>query len=214
MILLSSIVSFYYFRRILKSHRILIKYTLVTLLVLAEITFHVWYVVYDKWQFIHHLPFQLCSVSLYLCALMLLTNSYKIFEVAYFVSMTGALLAMITPELFLGFPHFRFFHFFIAHSVIIYSCLYMVLIENFTPSITSIFKSMLALNIIALPIFLFNKMVGSNYMFLLHKPSNPSPIDFLGPYPWYILSLEFVAFTLFLVLYLPFHIKKRNKKVD
>jgi uncharacterized membrane protein YwaF len=45
---------------------------------------------------------------------------------------------------------------------------------------------------------------GGNYMFLARKPDTPSLLDYLGTYPWYLLSLDGVAVVFFLLLYLPF----------
>lgn len=55
-----------------------------------------------------------------------------------------------------------------------------------------------------------------NYMFLKAKPVNGSLLDILGPYPWYIISLEVVAFVIFVVLWLVFkdwRIMRQNSKI-
>ncbi|MGD6803659.1 TIGR02206 family membrane protein [Rossellomorea aquimaris] len=207
-------VLFYLARdRIIAHGRQLIRYLLIALLIFGEVSFQYWYFINDRWDTAINLPFQLCSLSLYLCTFMLLTRSYRIFEISFFVSMTGAFVAILTPELFYGFPHFRYFQFFIAHIAIILSCLYMVWIEGCRATYSSVLKSLAALNIIAFFVFLINIAIDANYMFLLHKPVNASPIDLLGPYPWYILSLEAVAFILFSLLYLPFHLSKKKEMV-
>ena len=41
-------------------------------------------------------------------------------------------------------------------------------------------------------------------MFLRAKPVTGSALDLLGPWPWYILSVEGMGLALFLLLYLPF----------
>jgi hypothetical integral membrane protein (TIGR02206 family) len=56
-------------------------------------------------------------------------------------------------------------------------------------------------------IFFVNQAIGSNYLFVAHKPTTPTLIDLLAPWPWYILQLEVIALALCLVLYLPFAIK-------
>ncbi|MGP4039219.1 YwaF family protein [Gracilibacillus sp. D59] len=202
----------YIFREsITRKYKRFFKYTLVAFLVIGEASFHFWYLLHDRWDVMINLPFQLCSISLYLCTIMLLTRNYKVFEVSFFVSMIGAFVALVTPELFFGFPHMRFFQFFIAHIAIILSCFYMVWIEEYTPTLGSVIRAFIVLNIMAGCVFIVNKIIGSNYMFLAEKPSNASPIDFLGPYPWYILSLEVIALILFMLLYLAFKIQKRNK---
>ena len=54
---------------------------------------------------------------------------------------------------------------------------------------------------------LFNLLVGGNYLFICHKPPTPSLIDALGPWPWYVLSLEGVGLAFFFIYYLPFGIR-------
>jgi uncharacterized membrane protein YwaF len=41
-------------------------------------------------------------------------------------------------------------------------------------------------------------------MFLFAKPQPETLLTILGPWPWYIVACEGVAFVLFLLLYLPF----------
>ncbi|UOQ84034.1 YwaF family protein [Gracilibacillus salinarum] len=192
---------FIFKERIRETYKRPFKYTLIVLLILGELSFHLWYLVHDRWDIQLNLPLQLCSISLYLCTIMLLTKNYKVFEVSFFVSMTGAFIAIITPELFFGFPHMRFFQFFIVHITIVIACFYMVWIEEFKPAFGSVIRAYAVLNIIAGFVFIVNQLIGSNYMFLAEKPSNASILDFLGPYPWYILSLEVVALALFMLIY-------------
>ncbi|GGM23610.1 permease [Paraliobacillus quinghaiensis] len=199
-----SLIGWMYFYResIKEKYKKHIKNTLFMSLIAGEIFFQLWYLFHGRWSLTINLPLQLSSISLYLCVIMLLTKNYKVFEVAFFVSLTGAFIAIITPELFFGFPHIRFFQFFIVHIAIVLSCFYMVWIEGYKPTVKSVIKAFIVLNIIAVFVFIINQIIGSNYMFLSKKPSNVSVIDFLGSYPWYILSLEVVALTLFIFLYL------------
>jgi hypothetical protein len=52
--------------------------------------------------------------------------------------------------------------------------------------------------------------LGSNYLFIMRPPDTPSLIDMLGPWPWYILSLEAIALALCLLLYLPYALRDRR----
>ncbi|WP_245805800.1 TIGR02206 family membrane protein [Bacillus alkalicellulosilyticus] len=187
-----------------------IKYSLVFLLVVSEVSFQLWYVVHGHWTIRNNLPLQLCSISMYLATFMLFTKNKTVTEITFFFGIGGAVQAMVTPELFYGFPHFRFFHFFIAHIAIILACLHMVWIHQFRPTYKSVLKAMLALNLIAVFVFIINKLLDTNYMFLAQKPRNPTIIDVLGPYPWYILSLEVIAFVLFNLIYFIFRAKKKE----
>ncbi|GAE36928.1 YwaF family protein [Halalkalibacter akibai] len=196
------VFSLYLFRSSIKDP---IRWLLIGLLAGSEISLIVWSLAVGQWDIRFNLPLQLCTISLYFCLVMLITRNYFIFEVVYFFGLAGALQAMLTPDLFYTFPHFRFFHFFIAHIAIILAILlYMVWVEEFSVSMKSVFKSMIVLNILAMIAFIANLMTGANYMFLARKPANPSILDYLGPYPWYILSLELLALIMFILLYLPF----------
>ncbi|MGN7295702.1 YwaF family protein, partial [Ferdinandcohnia sp. SAFN-114] len=191
------------------SHLARSVHSLAFFLLASELSLYIWYLKTGVWDPVDSLPFQLCSISLFLSIIMLLTRKFFLFEITYFLGIGGALQAMLTPELAYDFPHYRYFHFFLAHIAIILASLYMIWYENCRPAFTSIWKAFAALNVIAIVVFFINKATGGNYMFLARKPINPSLIDFLGPYPWYILSLEIVALFMFFILYLPF-IRKKN----
>ncbi|MDV2683585.1 TIGR02206 family membrane protein [Alkalihalophilus lindianensis] len=186
---------------------------LLILLIVSEISLFVWTVSIGTWDIRYNLPFHLCTISLFFCIYMLLTNKKWVFEVVYFFGLAGALQAILTPDLFYGFPHYRFLHFFIAHIGIILSILYMVWVEKYRVTMRSVVKSFVVLNGLAAVVYLINILTGANYMFLAYKPEGASLLDFLGPHPWYILQLELIALAMFTLLYLPFHFtRKSNEK--
>lgn len=186
-----------------------IRWVLFGALMLSEVSLIWWTVSIGMWDIRYNLPLNLCTVSLYLAAAMLVTKSYTLFEIVYFFGIGGALQAMITPDLFYTFPHFRFLHFFTAHIAIILAVLYMIAFYKYEVTFRSFIKSLVVLHVLALIVFFINQMTGANYMFLARKPSGPSILDWFGPYPWYILALEAITFITFFILYLPFFIKKR-----
>ncbi|WP_234998447.1 YwaF family protein [Salirhabdus sp. Marseille-P4669] len=197
---------FIFFRKHLQrdKRKNVIRILLILILLVSEISLNFWYIQTGNWEITETLPLQLCTITLWLSVIMLIFRSQQLFEVLYFIGIGGAIQAIATPELFYDFPHFRYFQFFIAHIAIIFSSLYMVLLERKSVTIHSVWKSMLVLNVIAFIVFWINKALGANYMFLAHKPEQASILDFLPAYPWYILVLEFVALFVFFLLYLPF----------
>jgi hypothetical integral membrane protein (TIGR02206 family) len=76
--------------------------------------------------------------------------------------------------------------------------------------------SAIGLNLIALVIYFANLIFDSNYMYLNAKPPGVTIYSILGPWPWYILSLEGVIFILFSLLLIPFewlsYLDKKNEK--
>lgn len=116
----------------------------------------------------------------------------------------------MTPNLDYAFPHLIYFHFFIAHIGIVAASLLMIAGYGYRPTLGSIGRTMLYLNVYALIVFIANWILDSNYMFLARKPSTASMLDYLGEWPWYILAMEAAALIIFFLLYVPFLVVRRK----
>ncbi|MGG4182966.1 TIGR02206 family membrane protein [Paenibacillus jamilae] len=183
-----------------------IRWLLITVLILSEVTLNIWYVMQHIWDVQTSLPLELCSVTLLLSILMLIFRSRWLYPIILFAGIGGALQAVLTPNLAYAFPHYRFIHFFIAHSAIILAALYMTWIEGLRPTWKSVGGVMFFLNGLALKVWIVDDALGANYMFLAGKPSTPSILDFLGPYPLYIVAEEAIALLFFSLLMLLFEV--------
>ncbi|MFC4596637.1 TIGR02206 family membrane protein [Cohnella hongkongensis] len=196
------VASILLFRKRLRAPRanLRARYALVAVLIGCELGLQLWYGWTDNWG-VHSLPFQLCSAMMWLSAVVLLTRSRKLYEVTFFLGIIGAMQALLTPNLDAGYPEFRFFHFFIAHGAIIGASVFLTAIEGYRPTTASVFRALGWLHVIAIPAAVTNAWTGSNFMFLARKPNTASLLDWLGPWPWYLLQLEAVALILcFLML--------------
>lgn len=189
------------FRKSLRQSKLngLLRYVMAGLLVACELSLQIWYATTHNWG-LHSLPFQLCSLMVLLSAAMLLTRNRKLSDIVFFLGILGALQALLTPNLDVAFPHFRFFNFFIAHLGIIAACLFMAAVERYRPNIRSLLRAFLWLHILAVPAAITNYLADTNFMFLAHKPSTASLLDILAPWPWYLLQLELVVLFLCFVL--------------
>ncbi|MEK5038528.1 YwaF family protein [Sporosarcina sp. FSL K6-3457] len=173
-------------------------------LLAMEVLYHLWMMATDRWTLASSLPLELCSISLLVTIVLLWTGNKHLIDFVFFAGIGGAIQAMATPVLDLGFPHFRYFHFFYTHIGIILTALYFTWMKGYRPTFKGVVKTMIALNLLLPLLFAVNHLFQGNYMFLREKPYNGSLLDFLGPYPWYILSLEVVAFIMFTSLWLVF----------
>ncbi|MBP2240278.1 putative integral membrane protein (TIGR02206 family) [Cytobacillus eiseniae] len=208
-LLVSGAVALYYFRSYFRKKDQAFRSAMFMIMFLLETMYHIWLIKDGYWNLSFTLPLQLCSLSLLLCLILLVTKSQIIFQIVYFIGIIGAFMAILTPELFLGFPHFRYFQFFITHLFIIWTCLYFVFVHTYRPTRRGMITSFLFLNGSAIVAFMVNKLTDGNYMFLAKKPTNGSLLDYFGPYPYYILTLEAAAIFLFFFLLLPFVWKDR-----
>ncbi|CAM3989284.1 TIGR02206 family membrane protein [Mesobacillus thioparans] len=159
-------------------------------LILIELLNHYWMYSHGVWMLGRSMPLELCNLGLLLAIGLLLTRKKIFFELLFFIALLGATQAILTPALTYDFPHFRFFHFFYAHLMIVWVTLYFTLAKGYYPTLASVLKVILFINLLLPAILFINKTADGNYWFLRHKPDSPSFMDLLGPYPWYIFSLE------------------------
>lgn len=151
-----------------------------------------------------HLPLHLCGMTVTLGAFMLWTRSYRLYEVLYYWGTGGALVALMTPDVLHAFPHPVFFLFFLGHGLGFMAIMFATLVMGFRPRPRSLLIVMPVTAAYALLMYPVNLLLGSNYLFLLAKPAQPSPLDWFGPWPSYLPGLVgMVACALFL-LYAPF----------
>ncbi|MDF2522519.1 MAG: transporter permease [Clostridiales bacterium] len=183
---------------------------LAVFLIFNELYYITWSILTGDWSMEYSLPLQLCEAVMFASAAMLILDNYNIFEVVYFLGLGGGIQALLTPDLYYPFPHSRFFSFFLGHNAVFLAIFYMMAVRKFKPSFKSIIKTFVITNIYMIFISIVNVLTGGNYLFLRSKPVNGSILDFLGPWPWYIFSLEGIGLIIFLVLYLPFRIAANN----
>jgi hypothetical integral membrane protein (TIGR02206 family) len=88
----------------------------------------------------------------------------------------------------------------------------MAAVERYRPHWSSIKRVFIWVNIYLIIVTIINLLIGSNYLYTLHKPHIITLLDFLGPWPWYLLSAELIALILFLILYSPYAITDRRKR--
>ena len=156
----------------------------------------------QPWQ--DTLPLHLCRISAYLCSLMLLLRSYRIFEVAYFWGIGGSLAAMLTPDLPQPFPHPLFLVFFFGHGLVLTAVLFAVGAFEFRPRFRSIGITAVVSAVYMGFVALVNVVLDTNYLYLCAKPEQASPYDYFGPWPWYIATLWVVGVGVALLCYAPF----------
>lgn len=179
-------------------------------LLVMDSFYYIWLAQTGRWDWGDSLPLELCSISLIVTIVLLWTGNKRLYPFVFFAGIGGAIQAVVTPALDLNFPHFRFFHFFYTHFGIILTALYFTWVKGFKPTFKGVLQTMVALNLLLPIIFVINYWTEGNYMFLQQKPRGGSLLDFLGPYPWYILSLEIVAFSVFTCLWLLFKDRPRR----
>jgi len=158
-----------------------------------------------------HLPFHLCRFANLTIPLVMLNKDYRFYEVLYFWGFSGVLQAAFSPDAPSTFPHFYFIRFWIEHSGLMLALIYATVVHEMRPTRKSLWRSFIALNLFFLFSIPVNFLLDANYFWICGKPDVPTLLDYLGPWPWYIISGEFVAMGHFVLAYAPFYFMKRRK---
>jgi hypothetical integral membrane protein (TIGR02206 family) len=212
-VLLVCLLLFFLRNRFSPRQRMLFRWCVAALLVANELGYHAWYLYYGLWSAQTMLPLNICSVLVFASAFMLAARSYPVYEFCYFLGIGAASQVLVNPDLgVIQFPHFLFFQTSISHGLVVVAAVYITAVEKFRPYPKSLLKVAVGMNAYLLLMAVVNRWLGSNYLFIAHKPETPTLLDLLGPWPWYILGMEALGAAIAGVLYLPFLIQDLARK--
>lgn len=173
-------------------------------LLLNELVWY-WYFVHQDWfLFPYTLPLQLCDILVWVAVVSALTSRQWPRELLYYWGLTGATMALLTPDVSSATFSYLTIRFFISHGGIMVVLLFLVWKKLLKPRPGSWWRALLYLHLYAAGAGLYNYVFGTNFFFLCGKPGDVSLLDYLGPWPWYVLSGDALALALFWLLGLPF----------
>lgn len=195
-------------RKYHSAHTVL-AWILIVLIIITTIASVVDKYVYGYLSIENSLPMQLCDWVIIFVLITFITKSIYSYEVAYFWGLGGTLQALITPDITVNFPSYAFIIFFLNHSSIIISIVYFTFVFRLRPYPSSIKRTFIWAQVYFVCAFTVNLVLGTNYGFIMEKPVKASLIDYLGAWPYYLISLEIIALISFFIYYLPFYIKDR-----
>ena len=152
------------------------------------------------------LPFHLCDIAAITAGFALLTRNRLLCTLTYFWGLAATFQALLTPAISVGFPEWAFITFFVQHFAIVAAALHLAIVEGWRPKYP-VWKSPLEVYGWSIAYLLFamtvNRVLGTNFGFASRPPDNPSLIDHLGPWPWYLFSMQAIAVCVYFLLALP-----------
>lgn len=193
-----------------------LRYGLALLIILQEVSLQIYRLYMGIWDVSISLPLQLCSVGVIMTAILLVIKNEKLFQWFVFILFIGASLALITPGITngYGFPHYRFFQFFVSHGLIVINLTVLLFVFEYQKNILykHLLYNFIALLGLVIIMLIVNVLTGGNYMYIMAKPPAGTLFDQFAPHPYYILQIFFFGIPIFFHLYyLPFFI--RNKRL-
>lgn len=166
-------------------------------------------VVWWLYRYVHegihltNLPLQLCDVTLWATVLACFARTPLAVEFAYFTGFAGSSMALLTPDLWSPWPSYPAIYFFVAHGAIIVACAVLVFGKVAPVRPGAVWRTFGLMAAYGAAVGAFDAIIGANYMYLCRKPLNPSVLDFLGPWPLYLLGGAAVGLALFWILWIP-----------
>jgi hypothetical integral membrane protein (TIGR02206 family) len=156
-----------------------------------------------------NLPLHLCSFLALLIPILSYTRKLLYFEVFFFLILAGTVQSLITPSEYnyLNYPFFRYWY---VHAGLVIFMMYAVFVYKMKPTLKSVGKSFLGMQLYMVFMFLINYILGSNYFYTNRKPNATTLLDVFGDWPQYIFIVEIIVIPFFLLIYLPFYLSKKK----
>ncbi len=166
---------------------------------------------------VDHLPITVCGWVVIFGSYMVLTKSQALFDVCYFWLFSGTVFALITPTVitYTGPLRFRYYQFWLEHTLGYIVVFYMIFVHKMRPTLRSFARAYVALGILAAIAYAANTIIGpgANYLFMAKPEDTPSILDVLPPNFALRLLIMAAAITLMFVLaYLPWYLIDRRAR--
>ena len=163
------------------------------------------------WQFPRDLPLQVCDVAVFLVGWALCQPQRpRVTELAYLWGAAATSQALLTPDLSPVLSTYTCWKFFLSHGGVVVGVIYLAAGLGWRPERGAVWRVWGVANLYAAAIGVFNLVYAANKLYLCTKPLRPSLLNYLGPWPWYSLSMEVLALGLFWLCTAPFLIALRG----
>lgn len=153
-----------------------------------------------NWDIASSLPLHLSDLTWMTAAYTLWTRQQWSFALTYYWGLTLSPQSMITPAIDApDFPHIEFIDFWVLHTLVIWAAVYLTWGAGMRPDWRGFTTAVTATVVWGVAVLGFNSLAGTNYGFVNAKPENPSLLDLLGDWPWYLgaeLVIGLVAWAL------------------
>lgn len=162
----------------------------------------VWWILPDNYDRTTSWPLQLCDLAAFVAGVAMITGWRATRSLLYFWGIGLSTQAFFSPIVHSGLAHVHFWLFWIGHTVIVGSAVYDLVIGGFRPSAAD-FKIAFAITLSwAIAMAIMDPIVGVNYGYLgPNKPSAPSIVDYLGPWPWRVPVMMGIVMLEFFILW-------------
>lgn len=211
-VLLTIMLLFYFYREKISNDKFEKRFriSIGLFLIIFETLFHIWR--YTNGEYSRSMiPLTgFCATTNLTTAILLLTNKTKYFKYVIYYALTGATFSLIFVNTAYGFPHFRYFHYFLNHFGFLMASLYYYFTNKIEVSKKSFINASLILFGYTVFILILDLLLNENWFFLFENPVIEIS-NFFGK-PWY--TILWMMFNVLLNYFWFLLIKRRGKLVN
>lgn len=165
---------------------------------------------------VNDLPIGVCTWTVILGSFLMVGKSQTLFDIIYFWLLSGSLFALITPTplTYTGPTRYRYYQFWLEHTLGYISLFYLIFVHKMRPTVRSAVKSYVTLAALCALAYWVNTMIpGANYLYMARPEAAPSVLDIL-PANFALRTgiMALVITAMFALAYLPWYLK--DKKVE
>tara|TARA_Y100000996_G_scaffold308732_1_gene245421 strand:- start:110 stop:811 length:702 start_codon:yes stop_codon:yes gene_type:complete len=157
------------------------------------------------------LPLHLCDFSSAAIILYFITKKREFFLFAFFAGISGAGMALLTPDTLYSFPHIDYIRHMVGHSMIIMGVAYAIIIDSQRPQLRDVHRVLFVVSIFLLLMYPINYLIGSpaNYWYVIEKPPGLNVTEFMRDPPYHMIDIYILAIIVCYLIYLPYFIKDK-----
>ena len=163
-----------------------------------------------------YLPLHLCSINIFVIAYHSFKPNRLLDSILYTVCIPGALAALLFPSwTSLPLGNFMHIHSFTVHILLALYPIVLTCGGDIRPKVQDIPKCVGILMAAALPIYLINLLLGTNFMFLMEADANNPLFIFKQLFGSHIWGFPIIIAGILIVMFTPWYLydkrlEKRN----
>lgn len=158
------------------------------------------------------LPLQLCDFAWVVAVMALWTRHRYFVGLTYFWGLSLTTQAMLTPDLASDFPDPKFLGFWGMHMLIVWAAVFLVWGLGLAPLWGELRSTVLTTVVWLGLVFAFNGAAGTNYGFVNQKPQRSTVLDYLGPWPAYVVVEIVIVAVVWALMTLPWEVARKRRE--
>lgn len=188
------------------------RYTVAGLIVLDEILKMVVLISFGRYTK-NYLPLQLCTINIFLIVAHTFKPSKTLGNFLYAICIPAAILALLFPTWTkLPFANFMHWHSFTVHILLALYPMMLTVGGDIKPDVKYLPRVLLLLLILAIPAYVVNVILDTNYMFLMEADKGNPLYWFDKNWGNHLFGIPVILVPLMTALYLPWVIAGRKRK--